>query len=209
MSSTLGRPFVPVDLNTEFVALERRVGVTEMRERGIGRAAWRKVISTRGRAVYDGAVPGWRRLNDGRVEIRGRLRIVGTLAQGTTVLHIPAECCPPGSSSVSATAPCSASGTNPGTVRVDFTVATGDDGSKVTAVIAYPSASGLTEWIGFDHVIYDQNLYIDVLPPVDYGEEPVAGRRSLVVITRGGEQFSVIPGTTPVLIPQPTPRDSQ
>ena len=205
MSTTLPRPFVPVDLTTEFVSIERRVSLSEMRERGIGRGPWRPVVDTRGLAVHDGAIPGWRRLNDGRIEIRGRLK-VSSLANGTAVLRLPAECAPPGVSSVSAVAPCSSAGTNNGMVRVDFAAATAPGGEKVTHVIAYPGSPNLTEWIGFDHVIYDPHLYIDVLPPVERGQEPVVPPDVLVVVSRRGQMWSVIPGTTPDRIPQPTRR---
>lgn len=203
----ISKPFAPTDVNTAIIALERRMNVAEMRERGTGRGGWMDVVSTMGRAVKDGAVPSWRLLNDGRIELRGRLTIAAgaPVTNGATVLQIHGDCAPPGPSSVAAWAPCSSSGSNPGVVRVDFVqrpVAPTADYpyDKVTAVLAYPPqnlAGGLTDWIGFDHVDYDPHLYLDVLPPVTFGQAPLVDSRAIAVINQGGQTFSVIPGVEP------------
>lgn len=215
MPGSTGQPLIPTSVEMYLTAMLRRISELEARTRGQGRAAWLPVQTPyrRGMTVLDGAYPGWRQLNDGRIELRGHLQILPTapIRNGDVVLRLPTlnpmaptkrfpECRPPGLSSVSVLLPCSASGTNPGVIRADIRRipdATDDDVEFAEVVARPPQSAPLTDWIGFDSVSYDPYLYIDALPTVapaaraqtfgvnDYG---------LTVVTLGDRTIPVVPG---------------
>jgi hypothetical protein len=196
----IGGPISPITLEDHIDRLERRLSEAESRERGTGRRAWRRGVQTLipGASELDGGEPAWRKLNDGRIELRGRVQFPGSVANGTTVLRLPGLCAPLGNGTtyrawVSTLAPCSSVGGAPGVVRVDVQPFLQSepyvdiDGTTRTQhviyadVIARPSQNvPLTGWIGFDHVVYDPDLYIDALEPVPPDVYPM-------VFTRGVE----------------------
>lgn len=225
MSAPQGAPFVPDTIEGLLIQIQRRLNEAENRERGSGRRGWNEAfITLAGATVLDNGFPAWRMLNDGRVELRGRLNISGSLLNGTQVLRLNGRAAPHGNGTTykswfSMTAPCSSDGTNPGVVRLDverYIVTDTVTSEQVfyTKIIAMPPVSQpLTGWIGFDHVIYDPNLYIDAVSTVpenyldtvfgrgkrrDDGEYVVAhqpGEFGIAIIGRGdGTKVSIVPG---------------
>ena len=48
------------------------------------------------------------------------------------------------------------------------------ENSSWVEVIAQPPADKpITDWVGFDGVVYDPHLYLDALPPVPIGQQPL------------------------------------
>lgn len=144
--------------------LNRRVAELERGARGQGRPAWEQVAPPDGFTVRDGAHCGWRMLSDGRVELRGQIvPESGSITSGTVVLRLPNCPAPPLESAPRVILPCSAAGGNPGVVRADVR-GVGDVG-RVAEIVAYPpEVAPLQGWIGFDHVVFDPCLYLDVMP---------------------------------------------
>ena len=196
----VGSPLSPLDLSDYIDRLERRLNEAEGRERGTGRRVWSGGAQplVAGAAEMDGGDIAWRKLNDGRIELRGRMSFSGSVANGTRILRLPGLCAPLGNGTtmrawVTTLAPCSSVGSNPGVVRVDverFLVSEPyeDAGATKTQHVVYadiiarpPEAMPLTGWICFDHVIYDPDLYLDVLEPVPASDHPIIfGRGSEV-----------------------------
>jgi hypothetical protein len=194
--ASIGTPVLVQDWITNH---ERRLNRIEAVSQGAGRPPW-EPAKVGGKFRIDGSgTPGWRKLADGRIELRGRLWRTddGTTpvptANGDVLLELPYLCAPPNNkqqppSSVSTLAPCNASGASPGVYRVE--VVRGpwlEDASgeciSVTQVIARPPQSTpIVGWVALDHVVYDPNLYLDSLPPVPYGEKPLVPSPGTVVV---------------------------
>lgn len=236
MSAPQGAPFVPDTIEGLLIQIQRRLNEAENRERGAGRRGWNEaVITLPGASVLDNGFPAWRALNDGRIELRGRLNILGSLAAGTQVLRLSGRAAPHGDggsykSWCSMLAPCASSGANPGVVRLDveryIVPEAGGDRVFYTKIIAMPPVDRpLTGWIGFDHASYDPNLYIDAVSTVpasyldsvfgrgvrrDDGEYIVAHRPGEFGIAflgnPDGTKVSIVPGQD--ANPQPPPHQS-
>lgn len=203
---------VPQTIEGYLVQLERLINGKDELARGSGRGAWGEAeIMLAGATVMDGGVPSWRLLTDGRVELRGRLSFPGSLsntAPGSMppqVLRLPGICAPPGNDAthkswISTWAPCSSGGSNPGVIRLDVqrTIVTdpanGDEIIYASIYARPPMTQPLTEWIGFDHAVFDPNLYVDVLDlvPMDTFNK-IYGRG----IPRDDGKYIVAPEPTP------------
>lgn len=214
MSVPIGSPLVPISIEGLLIQLQRRLSETENQERGTGRRSWNEAtILVAGATPLDNGYPCWRELNDGRIELRGRLTLTGSLAGGTKVLRLPGNCAPPGdgvglNSWLSTLAPCSTLGTNTGVYRLDVertivsqAVTDPETGGQVTKDVIYadliawfPEAKAATGWIGFDHAVFDPKIYIDTLRPVPaadvtrvYGGGKQYDKNTYVVESQPGE----------------------
>jgi hypothetical protein len=101
--------------------------------RGLGKTLWFPAIYDANQYRQIGPfAPSWRKLQDSRIELRGRLmkytmlnNVVTNvpLSSGDVIMRLPFECSPPGNaqvvSSVTALAPCSIANGNPGVFRID------------------------------------------------------------------------------------------
>jgi len=202
---------IPTTIESYIVQLERRVNDANGQPRGTGRTAWGEAtIMLSGATIMDGAVPGWRILSDGRVELRGRVTLAASLtnpappALPPEVLRLPGICAPPGNggafrSWVSCHGPCSSEGSNPGMVRLDVERTLVDDpltGDTIIYASVYarpPMTNPLGGWIGFDHAIFDPNLYQDVLDLIPEDQfNTVFGRG----VMRDDGQYIVAPQPT-------------
>jgi hypothetical protein len=216
MTAPAGKPVLPLSIQGHFVQMERRLNEAENRERGAGRRGWNEAtILLAGTAPKDNGFPSWRVLNDGRVELRGRIDLKAVVLKntnpGTRILQFSGPTAPPGDgethiSWLSVVAPCSAKGANPGVYRLDILrylrqetwtengiVQSGE--AIYTDLIARPSEnSQLTDWIGFDQVIYDPNLYIDTLAPVPADQHTRVFGRGEPRSTDGVHIVKYIPG---------------
>lgn len=184
MSGSVGHPIIPLHIEDHLDRLERRLNEAEGRERGTGRRVWSDAeVMIPGATPLDKGIPGWRRLNDGRIELRGRLTLAGAVGNGTVVLRLPGICSPPGDGAalkswITTMGPCATLGDSPGIIRLDVqrsvvSELVEEDGQSVQRDVIYaeviampPVNKPLTGWIGFDHVVYDPGLYLDILDPV-------------------------------------------
>jgi len=180
MADAGGQPIVPTTIEGLLIQLQRRLNEVENRERGTGRRGWSEaLVQVPGWTEVDHGIASWRMLNDGRVELRGRISIPAgqVVGSGDPLLYLSGRCAPPGDGTthkswLSTLAPCSTLGTNPGMYRVDverkivFDTLTQESLIYAVIIARPPGGVTLTDWIGFDHVIYDPNLYIDTLSPV-------------------------------------------
>lgn len=234
MADAGGKPIVPTTIEGLLIQLQRRLNEAENRERGTGRRGWSEAtVLVADATPLDNGFPSWRMLNDGRVELRGRINLPHGLASGRGVLRLPGRCAPPGDGAtyrgwLSALAPCSTLGTNLGMYRVDvqrtvYTDATtGEDLIFADVIAHFPGGARMTDWIGFDHVIYDPNLYIDTLAPVPenvhnkvfgrgypradgaYVVQEIPGEFGIAVIGyEGGSKITIVPGVEGPAQPPP------
>lgn len=193
----------------------RRLNALETVPRGIGVFGWNDVQLGAGFIPADTRLPGWRRTNDGRVELRGRLRKSSGAAvnKGDVVMYLPYECAPPNNqqqipSSVSVLGPATIGSNSSGVCRYDIQRETAwrteqqedlqgnpvydDEGRPVIVVVsrvevvAMPGSGSINGWVGFDHVVFDPWLYVDTLPAVPKGQKPLVPDPGIAVVQHPG-----------------------
>jgi len=219
------RNATPRSLNEWMGDVDRELAELWNKSRGAGKTLWYDAEFDEERYRFISPyVPGWRRLHDGRIELRGRLER-GSAQSGSwvpaavnvdeVIMQLPYECSPPSNqqtiTSMLSFALCSTANSaglfqveirrDPAWVIVpvmeplkdengnDVLDENGDlvmvpvyDGegepvtenhSMVNVVAKPPNNQPYTGWIGFDGVVYDPNMYIDTVPPVPPGQEPL------------------------------------
>lgn len=196
---------VPETLQEWITLMERRLHGFDAAPRGTGRRAWRDAVVGAGFVVEEPFRPGWRWLNDGRVELRGRVRKVsGSVGSGDVLLYLPYDCAPPNNkdlppSSVSVVGPATIGSGGSGVCRYDVQREAAwrvdGEGRPVSRVevIARPGGGSIGGWVGFDHVMFDPRLYVDALPAVPKGMDPLVPNPGIAVVQQPGgamQQFS-------------------
>jgi hypothetical protein len=126
-----------VTLQEWMAGVDDRLNRMSSADKGLGSTFWKDDAhwdesQFRSVASY---TPGWRRLQDSRIELRGQLErgswntdhsvfTPAPLTNGTVLLRLPFICSPPTNrqkrTAVMALAPCTSEGSNPGVFRVDI-----------------------------------------------------------------------------------------
>lgn len=201
-----GAPQTPTSVEEWLILLERRLNAIQAAPSGAGRGGWSDVAGIGvNYQIYGSFPPGWRWLNDGRVELRGRLtRKAGAPSvDGDVIITLPYRCAPPNNEQLPPTSVSMSAVTGvtsgPGVVRLDvqreaeWKVDLEGNPISVTEVILRKPSGGFTDWIGLDHVTFDPSLYLEVLPPVPYGQKSLDGNTTIVVFQHPTGDIEVYP----------------
>lgn len=128
------RASTPMTLEDWMAYVDRELIKLSNKPRGLGLTVWLDAVyDTTKFKVHGSYEPGWRRLEDGRVELRGKMEKIKTvngqqvndpLTSGTVIMQIPYECSPPNNeqtiTALTTIAPCTIAGGNPGVYRIDI-----------------------------------------------------------------------------------------
>jgi len=133
MTWNSGEPHIPTSVEEWLDLLQRRLNTIEASPRGAGRNPWNEAVLAPGFEQDGSGTPCWRKLNDGRIELRGRVKkgatVGGTftaapLNDGDVIMTMEYEAAPPSNAQhatcVIALAPCTVADGNPGVLRIDI-----------------------------------------------------------------------------------------